>query len=117
MPKFNQSNKQGGRTAVTKPSAPRSVADLLARGPAVLSQISDQSSKQAFWQSWLSEHLPDPLATHVTGTVERDGALTFFAESAAWAARLRYALRELEPQIKATDESITTVIARVMPRR
>ncbi len=116
MPKIPPRHKRGTRTAVTKISTPRSVGDLIARGPAVLSRVGDQSVRQAFWRSWLSEHLPPELASHLTGAVERDGTLTLFADSAAWAARLRYALGELQPAVNAAAAGIEQVKVRVLPR-
>ena len=117
MPKIPRGHKRGGRTAATHRAAPRAVGDLIARGPAVLSRISDQSAHQTFWRSWLSEQLAQELDAHVTGAVEREGALTLFADSAAWAARLRYALRELEPAIGRARAGIREIKVRVLPRK
>ncbi len=117
MPKITRGHKRGGRTAVTNRAAPRAVGDLIARGPAVLSRISDQSARQTFWRSWLSEQLPQELDAHLTGAVERDGALTLFADSAAWAARLRYALRELKPAIDRARANIQEIKVKVLPRK
>ena len=116
MPKFTRGHKRGARTAVTKSTAPRAIGDLLARNTPALSQIGDQRARQTFWQSWLASHLPDALAAHLTGAVERDGALTLFVDSSAWAARLRYALRELEPGIRAARAGVLSVAVRVLPR-
>lgn len=102
---------------MTNRAAPRAVGDLIARGPAVLSRISDQSARQTFWRSWLSEQLPQELDAHLTGAVERDGALTLFADSAAWAARLRYALRELKPAIDRARANIQEIKVKVLPRK
>ena len=94
---------------------PRAIGELLARSASVLSQISDQNASQTFWRSWLSEQLPADLGAHVTGAVAREGALTLFADSAAWAARLRYALRELQPAISREDPNIQQVRIRILP--
>jgi hypothetical protein len=48
--------------------------------------------------------------------VERDNTLVIFAESAAWSARLRYVMQELEPEIKQAQPTIQQVSVRVMPR-
>ena len=116
MPKFSQRHKQGAANAITKRGAPRAIGELLTRGAPVLSQIRDQSARQTFWQSWFSEQVPEALGTHITGAVARDGILTVFAESAAWAARLRYALRELQPAIERADRSVHEIRVRVLPR-
>lgn len=115
MPKKDPRHKRDGRTTVTKSATPRAIGELLARSTSVLSQIGDQNARQTFWRSWLSEKLPEDLGAHVTGAVARDGALTLFADSAAWAARLRYALRELQPTISREDPNIQQVRIRVLP--
>jgi Dna[CI] antecedent, DciA len=47
---------------------------------------------------------------------QRGGTLVVFAESAAWSARLRFALLELESDIRAVDPLVTDIAARVRPR-
>ncbi len=93
-----------------------SVKDLLARAVPILSQAADQKSCQAFWREWLATHLPVELASHMSGAVERAGGLTLFADSAAWASRLRYALPELEAQLRCAAPHINEVRVRVLPR-
>jgi predicted nucleic acid-binding Zn ribbon protein len=92
----------------------RSIKHLLARAP-VLSPIADLGARQAFWLSWLGARLPENLAARVTGTVQRGGLLTVFAESAAWSARLRYALQELDAALREADPNIKRVSVKVMP--
>jgi len=81
-----------------------------------LSRVTDQASRQAFWRGWLAEHLEPALARRLSGVVERDGALVLFAQSAVWSARLRYAVRDLELQIRATHPDITRITVRVLPK-
>jgi predicted nucleic acid-binding Zn ribbon protein len=100
------------------PSQPtHSVKDLLARAVPVLSQAADQSARQAFWSPWLAARLPPALPARITGITERDGILVVFADSPAWSARLRYALQELQPQIREAQPDIEEVTVRVLPRR
>jgi hypothetical protein len=47
--------------------------------------------------------------------IEREGTLVIFSASAAWSARLRYALMELEPQIRAEFPALTAISVRVRP--
>ncbi len=117
MPKFPPLHKRAGSTRLTKSATPRALGDLLARATPVLSQIRDQKTRQNYWQSWLTAQLPGELSAHLTGAVERDGALTVFADSAAWAARLRYALTELKADIERSERPVSTVAVRVLPRR
>jgi hypothetical protein len=96
--------------------SPHSVKDLLARSVPVLSQAADQSARQAFWHHWLQTRLAPELAPRISGITARDGALVVFADSPAWSARLRYALQELQGQIREAQPDIKEVTVRVMPR-
>jgi predicted nucleic acid-binding Zn ribbon protein len=96
--------------------SPHSVKDLLARSVPVLSQAADQSARQAFWRPWLEARLAPELAPRITGITERDGTLVVFADSPAWSARLRYAMQELQGQIREAQPDIREVTVRVMPR-
>ena len=93
-----------------------SVKDLLGRAIPLLSQAADQKGRQAFWRPWLEAHLPPGLPARITGITERDGNLVVFADSPAWSARLRYALQELGPRIRAAQPDINEVTVRVLPR-
>ena len=93
-----------------------SVKELLARAVPGLTRVTDQSIRQKFWSGWLSEHLPAETAAKISGVTERDGTLVIFAESAAWSARLRFALRDLEREIRLADPAVSTVVVRVLPR-
>jgi hypothetical protein len=48
--------------------------------------------------------------------MQRDRQLVIYAQSAPWSARLRYALLELEPAIRAADPELTDIAVRVLPR-
>ena len=82
--------------------------------PAV-TRVTDQAARADFWNGWLCRHLPTDLAGRVSGVVEREDTLVVFADSAAWSARLRYALQELEPQIRAATARVTAIRVRVRP--
>jgi hypothetical protein len=81
-----------------------------------LRRVSDQAARQQFWRDWLDTHLPQEIRQKVTGVVERDGALVIFAESAAWSARLRYLVLEMEAAIRAAEPRLTGINVRVLPR-
>ena len=93
-----------------------SVKELLARAVPGLTRITDQAMRQKFWREWLTRHLPAETAAKISGVAERDSTLVIFAESAAWSARLRFALRELEGEIRLADPEVGAVIVRVLPR-
>jgi hypothetical protein len=52
----------------------------------------------------------------ISGIAEREGRLVIFAETAAWSARLRYAILELEREIRAADPALIDIEVRVLPR-
>ena len=121
MPKMTRRNKRDGsrnrRINGSRPSNQTdSVKDLLAKLTPTLKRVSDQAARQSFWQDWLTTHLPLEIRQKVTGVVERDGALVIFAESAAWSARLRYLVLEMEATIRAAAPRITEINVRVLPR-
>ncbi len=99
-------------------SAPalHSVKDLLAGRLANLTRVTDAAAAPQRWESWLAAHLPTPLPARITAVHEREGTLVVFAESAAWCARLRYALGELEELLRRAHPSVTRIAVRVLPR-
>jgi hypothetical protein len=102
--------------AAPLPAPAHSVKDLLGRALPSLTRVTDQAARANFWNRWLSAHLAPEICTRVSGVVERNGELVIFAESAAWCARLRFALLELETDIRAAAPTITAVAVRVLPR-
>ena len=121
MPKKGARDKRGGsRNSLRRPTEirtqPDSVKALLARVSPALTRVTDQAGRQAAWRAWLAAHLPEDLATRVSGIVEREGTLVLFAESAAWSARLRYAMQEIEAPLRAAHPGIGEVKVRVLPR-
>ena len=83
----------------------------------VATPVAAQRQAQLGWREWLKNKLPENIEAHVTGVVEREGTLTVFAESAAWSARLRFAIVELEAQIRERNAQIGKLIVKVMPRQ
>ncbi|HXZ59019.1 MAG TPA: DciA family protein [Steroidobacteraceae bacterium] len=79
-------------------------------------RVTTQAARANFWNAWLSERLPAEIRARLSGVVEREGTLVIFAESAAWSARLRYAVQELEPEILAAAHGLSAVQVRVRPR-
>jgi hypothetical protein len=108
--------RSGSQSAPRATSRAHSVKDLLTRSIPGLSQVADQTARQAFWRGWLESRLPVELASRLSGVVESAGNLTVFAESAVWAARLRYALRDLEPEIREAAPDVARISVRVLPR-
>jgi len=103
-------NKSGPRTRV------RSVKELLGGVLPTLTRVTEQAKNQHFYSAWIASRLPAELASHVCAVHEREGTLVVFAKSAAWSARLRYALAELEPALLAEDRRLTGIELRVLPQ-
>ncbi len=95
---------------------PDSVKDVLARLSPTLTRVTDQAARQATWKNWLETHLPKDISSRMSGIVEREGTLVLFAESAAWAARLRYAVEEIAAPLRAAHPGIMSIKVRVLPR-
>lgn len=93
-----------------------SVKDLLTGRAPALMRVTNQAARASFWSEWLSAHLPVEMRPRVSGVVEREGTLVIFAESAAWSARLRYTVQELEREILAAADGLERVVVRVRPR-
>jgi hypothetical protein len=81
----------------------------------VLPQLTQQLALQKAWRAWLEVRLPAPLTRELTGVVEREACLTLMASSAAWAARLRFAVGEMEAEIRAHAPGIRVIKVRVRP--
>ncbi|HEY1284113.1 MAG TPA: DciA family protein [Steroidobacteraceae bacterium] len=110
------STRMGARSVGNSRSA-ESVKSLLSRAShSALARVAEQRQSQTDWRHFVGSKLPADLRERVRGVVERDGNLVIFAESAAWSARLRFALPDLERQIRAENAAIRSVAVKVMPR-
>jgi len=81
-----------------------------------LTRVTTLTRRANFWHGWLSKRLPPETGARVSGIVEREDTLVIFAESAAWSARLRFAVQELEREILAAGDGLQSVVVRVRPR-
>ena len=57
------------------------------------------------------------LAIKVNRCTLDSGKITVVAESSAWAARMRFALAEAEPAVKAVTPGFRELVVRVRPSR
>jgi len=112
---YNRIRSASRRAAPHRRTRADSVKELLGRPSPVLGAIADQASRQRLRRAWLEERLPAALRDRIAGLVERDGALVIFAASAGWGVRLRYALAELEAELRGADPAIERIVVRVMP--
>ncbi len=82
-----------------------------------MERIREQARSQHDWHRWLQDHLPNDLGARVTGVVENEGRLTVFAESSAWSTRIRFALADVDAELRAAgDGQVTKTEVKVMPR-
>jgi len=75
-------------------------------------QVRDQ---QLEWVRWWQAVLPAELREALVQVVQKRDELTLLATSPAWSARLRFAIDELMPQLRAHAPGIVRVRVRVAP--
>lgn len=95
---------------------PATVNRILARGTSVPA-LYEQALRLIELQKQLRSLLPPPLGDHVTVGNCRNGILTVYADSAAWAARLRFEVPGLLNRLNETspDAGIRTLRTRIRP--
>ena len=91
-----------------------SVGELLSKRPAA-GAVQAALDAQQQWLARLRLRLPTDLAAQLAGAVERRGTLVVYAASAAWCTRLKYALAEVLPQLRAEVPGIRALQVRVRP--
>ena len=115
MPNKIKRNKRG-TTRLRRPQLTAdSVKDLLAGKHPALARLSDQAARQEAWRGWLDAHLPREARAQVSGVVEKHDTLVIFTASAAWSARVRFAIAEIEAELKRAHPAIAAVQVRVLP--
>src|SRR5579859_1422005 len=120
MPKKLYRDKRNRRSMSSRTSPvsrqAHSVKQLFNSSSAGLRRVTDQLAKQNYWEKWLAAHLAAELRAQLSGTAEQGGTLTVFASSAAWAARLRFAIAALEAEMRSARPELTRVEVKVLPR-
>ena len=120
MPKkAGRDKKFGGQTRIrASRNASRhipGIAELLARQ--ALSNVRGRdAAADAAIAAWLPALLPADLQPHVTRVTLNGDELSIRADSAAWGARLRYALAALEPDLRARLHQVKALRVRVTLR-
>ena len=119
--KHGADKKTSARNSSSKPGfrkTPSSINDLLQRRP-VFRELGARIPEQQSWSEWLRHLVPADLAPHIVNVVPKPAGTTgtlelvVLADSAAWCARLRYALGGLEPQILSRDAAVRRIRVRV----
>ncbi len=71
---------------------------------------------QQSWADWLRRAVASELAAHIVSAVPKNAELVVFADSAAWATRLRYALAALQSDIAKRDAALSRITVRIQTR-
>ncbi|HUG72680.1 MAG TPA: hypothetical protein VMK82_04580 [Steroidobacteraceae bacterium] len=82
------------------------------RAQVVLPGSRQAQGEPVSWLSRLRERLPEEQQAHVTEVLEKAGELVLFADSAAWAGRIRLSLPAL-----AEVSAGRRITVRLMPQR
>jgi hypothetical protein len=113
MPKRPFRNKQTIRPG----SKPVTAGDLISARLPALAQRALLAPEESVWHVAVMKALGPELANKVNRCTLDSGRITVIAESAAWAARMRFALAEVESQLLAVTPGIRELAVRVRPRR
>jgi hypothetical protein len=115
MPNKVKLNKRG-KVRMRRPvRSADSVKDLLAGHIPALQRVSEQAARQELWRAWLNLHLHEEARAHVSGIVERHDTLVIFTRSAAWSARVRFAVAEIQEALMRAHPKIARIEVRVLP--
>jgi hypothetical protein len=113
MPKRPTRNKQTVRPG----SKPRTAGDLISARLSALAQRALSAPETSVWQVAVMNALGPALANKVNRCTLESGRITVVAESSAWAARMRFALAEVEPQLRTLTPGFRELVVRVRPSR
>jgi Dna[CI] antecedent DciA-like protein len=80
-----------------------------------LQGVAQVRGEQQQWLAWFEQTLPEELRGSIVNVVRKGTELTVLAASAAWSARLRYALDALGAQLHERAPDIVKVRVRVTP--
>jgi hypothetical protein len=113
MPKRPYRDKQ-----TVRPGAkPRSIGDLMSARLPALAQRALSDPQESEWHIAVMDALKPDLDLKVSRITLNSGRITVVAESAAWAARVRFRLAETESAVRAKAPEIRELVVRVRPRK
>ena len=111
MPKTPHRDKQRARPG----SPPKTVGDLISARLPTLVERARKDAQASEWQVAVMKALGPDLGVKVNRCSLESGKLTVVAESSAWAARMRFALADLEPTLKGLIPDFRELQVRVRP--
>ena len=113
MPKRPRRDKETVRPGVS----PRTIGDLISARLPTLAESALAGAETSEWQVAVLKALGPELANKVNRCTLEDGRISVVTESSAWAARLRFALADLEPTLKSMVPGFRELTVRVRPPR
>lgn len=113
MPKRPIRDKQTVRPG----GKPRTVGDLMSARLPALAQRALSSPEESEWHVAVMNALGPELAVKVNRITLISGRITVSAESAAWAARMRFQLADLAPRLTQVTPDFRELVVRVRPAR
>ena len=111
MPKSPNRDKQRIRQGFS----PRSVADLISARLPTLVEGAPATAEGSEWHVAVMNALGPELANKVNRCTLDAGRITVVAESSAWAARMRFALAEVEPRLRELVPEFRELAVRIRP--
>jgi hypothetical protein len=110
--------KRKPRDSSTRPdmsrAAPQSLDNIMKK-QGWLQGLRRARSAQQSWHDWFASELPRELQGAVVNVLQKRHELVVLAGSAAWSARLRFALVDLEARVRERAPDIVKVTVRVSP--
>jgi predicted nucleic acid-binding Zn ribbon protein len=91
------------------------VRDLLDKSGLTGRAIGEFVARQQSWEAFFAARLPASLAREISHVVEKDGVLTVCVSSAAWSARLKFALAECWPAVVAQRPTLQRWVVKIQP--
>lgn len=113
MPKRPHRDKQTVRPG----TVPKTVGDLISARLPALVQTALSKAETSEWQVAVMKALGPDLANKVNACSLESGKITVVVESAAWAARMRFALADVEEEIRRQVPDCRELTVRVRPSR
>ena len=111
MPKTPHRDKQRVRQGFS----PRTAGDLISARLPILVEGAPATGEASEWHVAVMQALGPELANKVNRCSLDSGRLTVVAESSAWAARMRFALAEIEPSLGRLVPGFRELTVRVRP--
>ncbi len=91
----------------------RSLSDCLNTGPTLQTLIS-RSRKQQLLLQQVQSLLPEPLSGHCVSVVKNASRLLLYADSSAWAGRIRFITSELGVKLRECGHKVDRISVRVL---